>query len=202
MNVSDTELMLGILKQSGYTSARCPEDADVIVLNTCAIREHAEERIRGRLGQLRKLKYRRPDLIMGVSGCMAKHVSESLMNDAPYVDLVVGPDSYRRLPELIAEARGDSALDVRLDRGEYYMNIDPLRKEGSNAWITIMRGCDKFCTFCIVPYVRGRERMFQRTKLSDRLKPPPMRVFEKSPYWAKPSILIATTPAILPIYFR
>ena len=158
MNVSDTELMLGILKQSGYTSARRPEDADVIVLNTCAIREHAEERIRGRLGQLRRLKYLRPDLIMGVSGCMAKHVSESLMNDAPYVDLVVGPDSYRRLPELIAEARGDSALDVRLDRGEYYMDIDPLREEGSNAWITIMRGCDKFCTFCIVPYVRGRER--------------------------------------------
>ena len=83
MNVSDTELMLGILKQSGYISARRPEDADVIVLNTCAIREHAEERIRGRLGQLRRLKYRRPDLIMGVSGCMAKHVSESLMNDAP-----------------------------------------------------------------------------------------------------------------------
>ena len=158
MNVSDTELMLGILKQSGYTSAHRPEDADVIVLNTCAIREHAEERIRGRLGQLRQLKYRRPDLIMGISGCMAKHVSESLMNDAPYVDLVVGPDSYRRLPELIAEARGDSALDVRLDRGEYYMDIDPLREEGSNAWITIMRGCDKFCTFCIVPYVRGRER--------------------------------------------
>ncbi len=158
MNVSDTELMLGILKQAGYTSAQRPEDADVIVLNTCAIRDHAEERVRGRLGQLRALKYRRPDLIMGVSGCMAKRVSKSLMNDAPYVDLVVGPDSYRRLPELIADARGDSALDVRLDRGEYYTGLDPLRAEGSNAYITIMRGCDKFCTFCIVPYVRGRER--------------------------------------------
>lgn len=158
MNVSDTELMQGILQDAGYASARRPEDADVIVLNTCAIREHAEERVRGRLGQLRALKYRRPDLIMGVSGCMAKHVSESLMKDAPYVDLVVGPDSYRNLPELIAEARGDAALDVRLDRGESYTGLDPLRKAGSNAYITIMRGCDKFCTFCIVPYVRGRER--------------------------------------------
>ena len=158
MNVSDTELMLGILQDAGYATAQRAEDADVIVLNTCAIREHAEERVRGRLGQLRALKYRRPDLIMGVSGCMAKHVSESLMKDAPYVDLVVGPDSYRKLPELIAEARGDAALDVRLDRGESYTGLDPLRKPGSNAYITIMRGCDKFCTFCIVPYVRGRER--------------------------------------------
>ena len=158
MNVSDTELMLGILQDAGYASAQRPEDADVVVLNTCAIREHAEERVRGRLGQLRALKYRRPDLIMGVSGCMAKHVSESLMKDAPYVDLVVGPDSYRKLPDLIAEARGDAALDVRLDRGEFYAGVDPIRKAGSNAYITIMRGCDKFCTFCIVPYVRGRER--------------------------------------------
>ena len=158
MNVSDTELMLGILQDAGYASAQRPEDADVVVLNTCAIREHAEERVRGRLGQLRALKYRRPDLIMGVSGCMAKHVSESLMKDAPYVDLVVGPDSYRKLPDLIAEARGDAALDVRLDRGEFYAGLDPIRKAGSNAYITIMRGCDKFCTFCIVPYVRGRER--------------------------------------------
>ena len=158
MNVSDTELMLGILQDAGYASAQRPEDADVVVLNTCAIREHAEERVRGRLGQLRALKYRRPDLIMGVSGCMAKHVSESLMKDAPYVDLVVGPDSYRKLPDLIAEARGDAALDVRLDRGEFYAGVDPIRKASSNAYITIMRGCDKFCTFCIVPYVRGRER--------------------------------------------
>ena len=158
MNVSDTELMLGILQDAGYASAQRPEDADVVVLNTCAIREHAEERVRGRLGQLRALKYRRPDLIMGVSGCMAKHVSESLMKDAPYVDLVIGPDSYRKLPDLIAEAHGDAALDVRLDRGEFYAGLDPIRKAGSNAYITIMRGCDKFCTFCIVPYVRGRER--------------------------------------------
>lgn len=158
MNVSDTELMMGVLKQAGYQNASAPEEADVIVLNTCAIREHAEERVIGRLSQLSSLKQQRPDMIMGVSGCMAKHLSESLMEQAPYVDLVVGPDSYRRLPELIAEAGGDSALDVRLDRDEGYMGLDPLRQDGTNAWITIMRGCDKFCTFCIVPYVRGRER--------------------------------------------
>jgi tRNA-2-methylthio-N6-dimethylallyladenosine synthase len=145
------------LKQAGYGFAQNPEDADVIVLNTCAIREHAEERVMGRLGQLSSLKSRRPDLIMGVAGCMAKHVSESLMNELPYIDLVVGPDSYRRLPELIAKASGESALDVRLDRDEVYTGLDPLRKDGTNAWITVMRGCDKFCTFCIVPYVRGRE---------------------------------------------
>ena len=89
---------------------------------------------------------------------MAKHLSEQLLNELPYVDLVVGPDSYRRLPELIEEAAGNPALDVRLDRHEDYLELDPVRQEGTNAWITIMRGCDKFCTFCIVPYVRGRER--------------------------------------------
>lgn len=158
MNVSDTELMMGVLKRSGYQNATTPESADVIVLNTCAIRDHAEERVLGRLSQLSEIKQKRPDVIMGVSGCMAKHLADDLMDQSPYVDLVVGPDSYRRLPELIAEASGDSALDVRLDREEGYVGLDPLRKDDSNAWITIMRGCDKFCTFCIVPYVRGRER--------------------------------------------
>ncbi|MDA0710466.1 MAG: tRNA (N6-isopentenyl adenosine(37)-C2)-methylthiotransferase MiaB [bacterium] len=158
MNVSDTELMMGVLKRAGYQNASEPELADVIVLNTCAIRDHAEERVMGRLSQLSEIKQKRPDVIMGVSGCMAKHLAESLMADAPYVDMVVGPDSYRRLPELIAEATGDSAMDVRLDREEGYLGLDPLRQDASTAWITIMRGCDKFCTFCIVPYVRGRER--------------------------------------------
>ena len=158
MNVSDTELMMGVLERSGYQNATAPEQADVIVLNTCAIRDHAEERVLGRLSQLSEIKRERPDVIMGVSGCMAKHLADDLMEQSPYVDLVIGPDSYRRLPELIAEASGDSALDVRLDRDEGYLGLDPLRQDSTNAWITIMRGCDKFCTFCIVPYVRGRER--------------------------------------------
>ncbi len=158
MNVSDTELMMGVLKKAGFRRALGFEDADVVLLNTCAIRERAEERVVGRLSQLSHAKRTRPDLVLGVSGCMAKHLAEQLLNELPYVDLVVGPDSYRRLPELIEEAAGNPALDVRLDRREDYLELDPVRQEGTNAWITIMRGCDKFCTFCIVPYVRGRER--------------------------------------------
>ncbi len=158
MNLSDSELMMGALEKSGYCPARRIEDADVVLLNTCAIREHAEKRVAGRLAQLSRLKLKRPELVLGVCGCMAKHLSEHLLDRAPYVDLVAGPDSYRRLPDLIAAASGEPALDVRLDRDEHYLGLDPVRKEGTNAWVTIMRGCDKFCTFCIVPYVRGRER--------------------------------------------
>lgn len=158
MNVSDTELMEGVLRQDGYSRADEPGEADVILLNTCAIRDHAEERVIGRLSQLSYYKTKRPDLLLGVTGCMAKHLSEKLLDRLPYVDLVLGPDSYRRVGEAIAEAANQPSLDVRLDREEDYVGLDPLRTEGTNAWITIMRGCDKFCTFCIVPYVRGRER--------------------------------------------
>ncbi len=158
MNLSDSELMMGALQQSGYRPAPRLEDADVVLLNTCAIREHAQERVVGRLAQLSRLKIKRPDLVLGVCGCMAKHLAKNLLDRAPYVDLVAGPDSYRRLSELIAEVSGEPALDVRLDRDEDYLGLDPVRKGGTNAWVTIMRGCDKFCTFCIVPYVRGRER--------------------------------------------
>ena len=158
MNVSDTELMMGVLRRAGFRRAPRVEDADVVLLNTCAIRERAEERVVGRLSQLSRVKRERPDVVLGVSGCMAKHLAEDLLNELPYVDLVVGPDSYRRLPELIGEAAGNPALDVRLDRREDYLELDPVRQEGANAWITVMRGCDKFCTFCVVPYVRGRER--------------------------------------------
>ena len=110
MNVSDTELMMGVLKKAGFRTAIGVEDADVVLLNTCAIRERAEERVVGRLSQLSQAKRSRPDLVLGVSGCMAKHLAEQLLNELPYVDLVVGPDSYRRLPELIGEASGNPAL--------------------------------------------------------------------------------------------
>ena len=170
MNVSDTELMMGVLKKAGFRRALALEDADVVLLNTCAIRERAEERVVGRLSQLSRVKRARPDLVLGVSGCMAKHLAEQLLDRLPYVDLVVGPDSYRRLPELIGEAAGNPALDVRLDRREDYLELDPVRQEGTNAWITIMRGCDKFCTFCIVPYVRGRERSVPASQLLRQLR--------------------------------
>jgi len=158
MNVSDTELMEGVLRRDGYVRALEPETADVILLNTCAIRDHAEARVLGRLSQLSYYKTKRPDMLLGVTGCMAKHLSEKLLDKLPYVDMVLGPDSYRRMGDIIREAADEPALDVRLDRDEDYLGMDPLRTEGTNAWITIMRGCDKFCTFCIVPYVRGRER--------------------------------------------
>ncbi len=158
MNVSDSELMLGVLQTAGYRTATRVEDADVVLLNTCAIREHAEDRVLGRLSQLSRMKMTNPDMILGVCGCMAKHLSEMLLDRVPYVDLVLGPDSYRDLPQMVQEARGEPALDVKLGRTETYVGLDPARKEGVNAWITVMRGCDKFCSFCIVPYVRGRER--------------------------------------------
>jgi tRNA-2-methylthio-N6-dimethylallyladenosine synthase len=158
MNVADTEVMLGILSGAGFRTVSRPEDADVMLLNTCAVREKAEERVVGRLTQLSRFKMLRPEVILGVCGCMAKHLAEALLDRVPTVDLVLGPDSYRRLPEMIRQASDEPALDVRLDREEGYADVDPLRIERSNAWISIMRGCDKFCTFCVVPYVRGRER--------------------------------------------
>jgi tRNA-2-methylthio-N6-dimethylallyladenosine synthase len=147
--------MRGHLVRSGYTAATDPAEADVILLNTCAIREHAEERIHGRLGALARYKVRRPHVQIGLAGCMAQHFRDRLLDRSPHLDFVVGPDAYRRLPSLLT---GDPFVDVRLDREETYADLAPARTSGVRAWITIMRGCDKFCTFCIVPYVRGRER--------------------------------------------
>ncbi|HZE18482.1 MAG TPA: tRNA (N6-isopentenyl adenosine(37)-C2)-methylthiotransferase MiaB [Candidatus Angelobacter sp.] len=158
MNVADSELMLGRLCQAGYRRVERAEEADVILVNTCAIREHAEQRIYGRLGELTRHKLRRPGVVLGVAGCMAQHLRWKLMERVPLVDLVVGPDGYRRLPELIDEAREEPTLAVRLSRAETYGDLVPARADGVRAWVSIMRGCDKFCSFCIVPYVRGRER--------------------------------------------
>jgi tRNA-2-methylthio-N6-dimethylallyladenosine synthase len=152
MNVADSELMRGQLARAGYSAASDPGEADVILLNTCAIREHAEARILGRVGALAHYKLRKPHLQIGLAGCMAQHLRERLLER---LDFVVGPDGYRRLPELLG---GDPFADVRLDRDETYADLAPQRAAGVRAWITVMRGCDKFCTFCIVPYVRGRER--------------------------------------------
>jgi tRNA-2-methylthio-N6-dimethylallyladenosine synthase len=158
MNVSDTELIFGILGPAGYAPAPTPDSADVILLNTCAIRENAEQRVWGRLGELAAWKRRNPDRVLGVVGCMAKHVGEALTADSAAVDILASPDAYRSLPELIAAAGDETQLDLHLDRNEDYIGIDPVRTNGLHAWITIERGCDKFCTFCVVPYVRGRER--------------------------------------------
>lgn len=158
MNVADSELIASILRQAGYQIIPTPEEAEVILLNTCAVREHAEERVIGRASQLSGLRAHKPKLTLGILGCMAQHLAETLPQRAPFVDLVMGPDSYRRLPQILAETSEETLLDVRLDREEDYLGIDPIRRQGVNAWVTIMRGCDRFCTFCIVPFVRGRER--------------------------------------------
>ena len=161
MNMADTELMGGILGTSGYTAAANHDEADVILINTCAVRERAEERVFGRLSHLLKYKHARPEVILGVTGCMAERLRETLTDRAPYVDLVIGPDAYRRLPQLLEECQevdADPVVDVKLDREETYRGLVPKREPGIKGWVTVQRGCDKFCTFCIVPFVRGRER--------------------------------------------
>jgi tRNA-2-methylthio-N6-dimethylallyladenosine synthase len=168
MNVADSELIGGVLRGAGYAAAAHPEDADVILLNTCAIREHAEERVLRRLADLARFKHARPELRLGLLGCMAQHNRAALAEKAPWLDLVAGPDSYRRLPELLGRVRFDpeqqaakqqvARIDVRLDRAETYADIAPSHEGGVRAYVTAMRGCDRFCAFCVVPYVRGRER--------------------------------------------
>lgn len=162
MNEADTELMFGLLRHRGYSVAANADEADVVLLNTCAVRERAEERIFGRLGWLKSLKARRPEVVLGVTGCMAERMRGGIAERAPHVDLVIGPDAYRRLPDLIEQSDGpdepDTLIDVRLDRRETYEDVEVDRVPGVSGWITIQRGCDKFCTFCIVPFVRGRER--------------------------------------------
>lgn len=159
MNLADTELLLGVLQPHGYEPTPTPTQADVILLNTCAIREHAEDRVLKRLSELVCHKARRPGVLIGLTGCMVQHHREQLLEKAPFLDLLVGPDAYRTLPTLLAQEDADEPLvSVRLDREETYADIAPIHQEGVRAWVTIMRGCDKFCTFCVVPYVRGRER--------------------------------------------
>jgi tRNA-2-methylthio-N6-dimethylallyladenosine synthase len=158
MNIADSQTVTAILRRAGYLTTDNPADADVILVNTCAIREHAEDRVLGRLSDLARLKSSRAGRKLGLLGCMAQHNRAALIKKAPWLDLVAGPDSYRRLPELLAAANFDPAVDVRLDRSETYGDLSPEYENGVRAYVTAMRGCDKFCSFCVVPYVRGRER--------------------------------------------
>jgi tRNA-2-methylthio-N6-dimethylallyladenosine synthase len=158
MNEADSELIAGVVTGGGMSLALSMADADVVLINTCAVRESAEARALGRLAGLKEMKLKRPGVLIGVCGCMPKHLGERMLEKAPFVDLLVGPDSYRRLPALIEAASCEPALDLRLDKTETYDGLGHVRKEGVSAWVTAMRGCDKFCAFCVVPYVRGRER--------------------------------------------
>ena len=160
MNVADSELVSGLLSREGFSESKDIHTADAIFVNTCAIREHAEDKVHSRLGYYHQIKRQNPKTIIGVLGCMAQNLRENILESMPFVDIVLGPDSYRRLPEMIQDRNDDysHSVDTKLSRYEVYDDMFPSRHEGINAWITIMRGCDKFCTFCIVPFTRGRER--------------------------------------------
>jgi tRNA-2-methylthio-N6-dimethylallyladenosine synthase len=160
MNVSDTELMLGKLTASGYQAVEKPDGADVILINTCAIRDHAEQRVIGRLGEIKsKMK---GDAVLGVTGCMAQRLGSQLLDRVKHVSLVIGPDGYRDLPSLIESARvGVRATAVEFDLEEHYEDFTPRRFDGVKAWIPVQRGCDYKCTYCIVPTTRGPERSRQ-----------------------------------------
>jgi len=168
MNLADSELILGVLAGCGYSAVDDPDHADVVLLNTCAIREHAEERVAQRVRQLISARSGNQRTRIGLAGCMAQHHRDLLLDTIPGLDFIVGPDAYRRLPELLdADGRSSS---LRLDRSETYEDISPLRGQGVRAWLTIMRGCNRFCSFCVVPYVRGRERSLPSPVLADELR--------------------------------
>ena len=185
MNISDGELMSGHLAAEGYEIVSSPEEADVVLVNTCAIREHAEQRVLGRVAQLNGIREQKPDLVIGVTGCMAQRMGRELVRKAPYVDLVLGPDGYRSLPRALetlavggppapepgrnqapglvqlqprGRESGGSLAMLDLDPGENYEGLEIRRTSGVSAWVSIQRGCDHRCTFCIVPYVRGPEK--------------------------------------------
>lgn len=160
MNVADSELVEGILTNLGLEKTSDYDEADAIFLNTCAIRENAETKVHSKLGNLQKIKLNKPHLIIGVLGCMAQNLKDDLLKNKPYVDIILGPDSYRKIPDLINRhvTDNESIVDTKLSRYEVYENLFPSRGDTFNAWVSIMRGCDKFCSFCIVPFTRGRER--------------------------------------------
>ena len=157
MNVADSELMFGVLGRDGYARADKPEDADVMLVNTCAVRENAEQRVIGRMGELQR--HKRVGSVLGVVGCMAQRLGPALLAKVPRIDLVVGPDAYRNLPELIGLAHsGQRVSDTEFRSWEHYEDVPAVREKGPTAFVTVQRGCDYRCTFCVVPQTRGPER--------------------------------------------
>jgi len=161
MNFADSEIVASILNKEGFGATRNFEDADLILLNTCSIREKAEQTVRKRLTEFKKIKVARPGMLIGMLGCMAERLKAKLLEEEKLVDLVVGPDAYRSLPGLISEAEsGQKAVNVLLSRDETYADISPVRLDsnGITGFVSIMRGCNNMCSFCVVPFTRGRER--------------------------------------------
>lgn len=161
MNFADSEIVASILNESGYGATRNYEEADLVLLNTCSIREKAEQTVRSRLNEFRRVKMGRPGMLIGVLGCMAERLKSRLLEEEQLVDMVVGPDAYRTIPDLVQEAgSGHRSVNVLLSREETYADINPVRLDsnGVTAFVSIMRGCNNMCSFCVVPFTRGRER--------------------------------------------
>ena len=161
MNVADSEIVVSILNDSGYKLTDTINNAELILINTCSIRDNAEQRVWGRLDFIKNLKKKKPELIVGIIGCMAERLKEKLLETDKLVDIVVGPDAYRGLPLLVAEAElGNKGVNVLLSREETYADVSPVRmdRDGVTSFISIMRGCNNMCSYCVVPYVRGAER--------------------------------------------
>ena len=161
MNFADSEVVASIMTKEGYSTTGNVDEADVVLINTCSIRENAEERVRHRLTNFKKRKEREPELVVGILGCMAERLKTQLLEEEKLVDLVAGPDAYRDLPGLVGEVEsGQKAVNVLLSRDETYADIAPIRldKNGVSSFVSITRGCDNMCSFCVVPFTRGRER--------------------------------------------
>ncbi|WP_420151173.1 tRNA (N6-isopentenyl adenosine(37)-C2)-methylthiotransferase MiaB [Spirosoma sp.] len=161
MNFADSEIVAAVMRNAGFATTSSAEDADLIFLNTCAIRDNAEQKVRHRLKHLTGLKRQKPELLVGMLGCMAERLKTKLLEEEKVVDIVAGPDAYRDIPKLVEEAEsGQKAVNVFLSREETYADISPIRlnSNGVTAFVSIMRGCDNMCSFCVVPFTRGRER--------------------------------------------
>lgn len=171
MNIADSEIVASLLQDNGYYMTPEIDESNVILLNTCSIRDNAEKKIFNRLTQLRQYKKKNNKLVVGILGCMAERLKDKLIGERDLVSLVVGPDEYRTLPSLVDQAlEGESGIAVKLSKVETYEDIVPLRTEGIQAWISIMRGCNNFCAFCVVPYTRGRERSRTLSSVVDEVK--------------------------------
>ena len=172
MNVYDSELVSTMMHESGYKKTDNLDIADAIFLNTCAIREKAEETVYNKLDNFQHLKRKNPSLLIGVLGCMAQNLKDELLEDRPYVDIILGPDSYRNIPKIINDRFNmtDHLVDTKLSKFEVYDDLIPSRNDGIKSSVSIMRGCDKFCTFCIVPFTRGRERSRPIRSIIDEVK--------------------------------
>ena len=161
MNVGDSEIVVSIMQDEGYRYTESLEEADIVLINTCSIRDNAEQRIWGRLSEMRRMRKQKPSLIVGIIGCMAERLKEELTKGGTGVDIVAGPDAYRDLPRLVREVdNGSTGVNVELSKEETYAEIAPVRldKNGVSAFIAIMRGCNNYCSYCVVPYTRGIER--------------------------------------------